>query len=265
MKRARLNLLIDAVTGCAFLVAAVTGVVFLLPLSWQQVLLIGLSIHAWHWLHDWSGVVAAAGVALHLALHWRWVANTAGGWMSEARGETRDRRAATLQGASSRVAAADRSPEERHDGQRAGMTERERRTRGRLTRRGFLVGAAGLGAALVGGVTLARIASAVGTDHTTDGGAGRRGPSAAAGSSAGGTAAARAGRANSTGATTTTAPRVVVDSSRCKACGRCIQVCPKSVFAWNSAGRSTARSPDSCNLCRRCVQVCPASAITLNA
>lgn len=94
MSRARLNLLIDAVIGIAFLVTAVTGVVFLLPPSWQQAVLAGLSFHAWHWLHDWSGAVAAAGVALHLALHWRWVVHTARRWLADARGELPDRRSA---------------------------------------------------------------------------------------------------------------------------------------------------------------------------
>ena len=72
-------------------------------------------------------------------------------------------------------------------------------------------------------------------------------------------------RTRELGSTTTTTARVVVDSSSCVACGHCLQVCPKSVFAWNSAGRATAQAPDSCILCRRCVQVCPASAITLTA
>ncbi len=247
MKRARLNLVIDAVVGGAFLVTAVTGVVFLLPPAWQQALLVGLSFHAWHWLHDWSGAVAAAGVALHLVLHWRWVVHTASRWLAEARGELPDRRPQRT---------TERTPER--------APERRAQPRGHLTRRGFLVGAAGFGAALVGGVALSRIAGAVDTDQTTAAGVstGQGGAGSTAGSSSSG---ASAGAASSSGATGTTTPRVVVDSSSCIACGHCIQVCPRSVFAWNSAGRATAQSPESCILCRRCVQVCPASAITLNA
>ncbi len=285
MSRARLNLLIDAVIGIAFLVTAVTGVVFLLPASWQQAVLVGLSFRAWHWLHDWSGVVATAGVVLHLALHWRWVVHTARRWLADARGELPDRRPAadgapvsSRAGAPSLVAART----SRHD-PRAPQPERASqppgRSAGRLTRRGFIVGAAGFGAAVIGGVALSRVAAAVGTGQTTAGGgtssgqggaagsssSGTTGASSTAGSSAGGTTGASSGASSSGGGTTTSTARVVVDSSSCIACGHCLQVCPESVFAWNSAGRATAQSPDSCILCRRCVQVCPASAITLNA
>ena len=257
MSRARLNLLIDAVIGIAFLVTAVTGVMFLLPASWQQAVLVGLSFHTWHWLHDWSGVVATAGVALHLALHWRWVVHTARRWLADARGELPDRRPAadgapgpSRAGTPSLVAARTslHDPQAREPGR---ASQPHERSGGRLTRRGLIVGAAGFGAAVIGGVALSRVAAAVGTGQTTAGGGTSIGQSGAAGSSSSGT--------------TTSTARVVVDSSSCIACGHCLQVCPQSVFAWNSAGRATAQSPDSCILCRRCVQVCPASAITVNA
>ena len=284
MSRVRLNLLIDAVIGIAFLATAVTGVVFLLPASWQQAVLVGLSFHAWHWLHDWSGVVAAGGVALHLALHWRWVVHTARRWLADARGELSDRRpvadgapAPSRAGAPSPVAA-HTSP---HDpwARQPERPQPHERSAGRLTRRGFVVGAAGFGAAVIGGVALSRVAAAVGTDQTTAGGgtsigqggaassssSGTTGASSTAGSSASGTTGASSGASSNGSGTATAAARVVVDSSSCIACGHCLQVCPKSVFAWNSAGRATAQSPGSCILCRRCVQICPASAITLNA
>jgi len=287
MKRARLNLLIDAVIGVAFLVTAVTGVAFLLPPVWQQTLLVGLSFHAWHWLHDWSGVAAAAGVALHLALHWRWVLHTATRWLAEARGELPERRAAAGRAAAPGRAAppAPATMQTTPNGPPARYPEpaptRRARSQGRLTRRGLLVGAAGFGAALVGGVALARIAGAVGTDQSSSAGAatGQSDAGGTAGSSSSGTAGSSSGGTTGTPGTSTgsssassgssssgtSTPRVVVDSSSCVACGHCIEVCPKSVFDWNSAGRATAQAPESCILCRRCVQVCPAAAITLNA
>ena len=263
MRRARLNLLVDAVIGVAFLITAATGVVFLLPPAWQQALLAGLTFHTWHWLHDWSGAVAAVGVAAHLALHWRWVVHTAGRWLADARGGAPRRRSA----------ATTRAPSAQ-----AGVAKTAQ-PRGRLTRRGFLVGAAGFGAAVLGGVALSRIAGAAGTGRTTAGAStGRAGAAGAApssggtaGSSSNGTAGASSNgtssgaTSSSGGATSTATTRVVVDSSSCIACGHCLQVCPKDVFAWNGAGRATAQSPDGCILCRRCVQVCPPSAITLNA
>ena len=287
MSRARLNLLIDAVIGTAFLVTAATGVVFLLPTSWQQAVLVGLSFHAWHWLHDWSGAVAAAGVALHLALHWRWVVHTARRWLADARGELPERRRAADRASAPvgprpsapSIAATRTSPYEPPARREERASRPQRRPAGRLTRRGFIVGAAGFGAALIGGVALSRVAAAVGADGTATGGGTSTGQSGAAGSSSSGTTGASgAGASSSSGAsgasigasssgggTTTTAARVVVDSSNCIACGHCLQVCPKSVFAWNGDGRATAQTPDGCILCRRCVQVCPASAITLNA
>ena len=278
MKRARLNLVIDAVVGGAFLVTAVTGVVFLLPPSWQQALLVGFSFHAWHRLHDWSGVVAAGGVALHLALHWRWVVHTARRWLAETRGEAPDRRAGTTgPSAAPGAAAVRRSPHERH-GSQPGRTPEPRTGPGAaLTRRGFIVGAAGFGAALVGGAALSKLAGAIETGQTTAGDASTgqsnaagssssnaagSSSSGAAGSSSSGTSS---GRSGSGGSAATTTARVVVDSSSCIGCGHCLQVCPRSVFAWDSAGRATTQSPESCILCRRCVQVCPAAAITLNA
>ena len=35
--------------------------------------MLGIPFRAWHWLHDWSGVVATVGVLVHTALHYRWI------------------------------------------------------------------------------------------------------------------------------------------------------------------------------------------------
>ena len=275
MKKARLNLIVDALIGAAFLVTALTGVAFLLPVAWQQTVLVGLSFHAWHWLHDWSGAVAAAGVALHLALHWRWVVHTSRRWLADARGELPDRRPAAGRaptpsrvGPPSHVAQA--SPHEAPEPRPERASQPQDRSAGRLTRRRFMVGAAGFGAAMIGGVALSRVAAAIGSGQTTAAGGTSAGQGATGSSSSGTTgvssgASSNGSGASSSGGTTTTTARVVVDSSSCVACGRCLDICPRSVFDWNGAGRATAVSPDSCILCRRCVQVCPASAITLNA
>jgi hypothetical protein len=220
MKRARLNLLIDAVVGVAFLVTAVTGVAFLLPPAWQQALLVGLTFHSWHWLHDWSGVVATAGVALHLALHWRWVVHTASRWLAEARSELPDRRASAARSAGSAGAAAQATAPTSDDAPARLLQQargRDARSRGRLTRRGLLVGAAGFGAALVGGVALSRIAEAVGNDQATtaagsssgQAGSGTTSSSSAATGSSSGTAGSSS--SGTAGASGTSTARVVVD------------------------------------------------------
>ena len=79
MKRARLNFAVDAAIAVAFLVCALTGILFLLPPSVVRALglgmpgMLGIPFRAWHWLHDWSGVVATVGVLVHSALHYRWI------------------------------------------------------------------------------------------------------------------------------------------------------------------------------------------------
>ena len=254
MNRARLNLLIDAVIGIAFLATAVTGVVFLLPLSWQHALgfgapgMLGVSLRGWHWLHDWSGVVATTGVLLHFALHYRWVVHTTRRWLGKPQRDraVREREPVrTTPAASSCQAVATRGP---RGGPLPGSaypsdTGTSRDTR--LTRRRFLTGAVGVGAALVAGVVLSKGGSS---------------SSAATGSSGSQSGTTQSGTTQSG----TTQARVSVDAASCVGCGRCLQTCPASVFAWNSNGRATARSPGECILCHRCVQVCPASAITLN-
>jgi hypothetical protein len=78
MKRAWLNYWIDMVTGGAFLLCAVTGLVFLFLPGLAQAsaggsTILGIDSVLWRWVHDWSGVVMAAGVAAHTLLHLRWL------------------------------------------------------------------------------------------------------------------------------------------------------------------------------------------------
>ena len=78
MRKARLNYLVDMVTGVAFLLCAVTGIVFLFPGTVHTafgaaptILLVPATW--WRSVHDWTGVAMVAGTALHLALHAKWI------------------------------------------------------------------------------------------------------------------------------------------------------------------------------------------------
>jgi cytochrome b subunit of formate dehydrogenase len=81
-RKARINYWVDILTGLAFVAAAASGLVLLFagsggyqggrnPRYPREVLL--LSRWAWKDLHDWSGIVMTAGVALHFVLHWSWL------------------------------------------------------------------------------------------------------------------------------------------------------------------------------------------------
>lgn len=81
--RARINYWVDLLIGAAFLLAAVSGIVLYLagpsggyqggrnPLYNRTILLLGRA--AWKDLHDWSGILMAAGVVGHFLLHWNWL------------------------------------------------------------------------------------------------------------------------------------------------------------------------------------------------
>ena len=98
MKKAWINYWVDMVTGGAFLLCVVTGVVFLFfpgltRTSGGEATILGVSSAAWHWVHDWSGVVMTAGVGVHTALHLRWL-------VTMTRKLSRDERAAGAPGRS---------------------------------------------------------------------------------------------------------------------------------------------------------------------
>jgi len=51
---------------------------------------------------------------------------------------------------------------------------------------------------------------------------------------------------------------------RCTGCGRCLDVCPRAVYAMDVIGEqrlSRLADPDACELCAACVRQCPAGAI----
>jgi hypothetical protein len=76
-KGARLNVAIDLVVAISFLLCAVSGIYFLfLPEGGHNANLAPtflFSRTAWDLIHTWSGVVVTMAVAVHLAIHWRWV------------------------------------------------------------------------------------------------------------------------------------------------------------------------------------------------
>ena len=82
MNKARLNYMLDAVIGVAFVISGATGVAFLLMGSggYQggrnpdfQTALLGLSRGTWSDLHTWASLVMITGVLVHLVLHWKWI------------------------------------------------------------------------------------------------------------------------------------------------------------------------------------------------
>jgi hypothetical protein len=82
MSKVRLNYLLDALIGAAFVISTLTGMAFLLMGSggYQggrnadfRGALLGLSRATWSDLHTWTSLVLVAGVLAHLVLHWRWI------------------------------------------------------------------------------------------------------------------------------------------------------------------------------------------------
>ncbi|MHB8895799.1 MAG: 4Fe-4S dicluster domain-containing protein [Candidatus Geothermincolia bacterium] len=55
------------------------------------------------------------------------------------------------------------------------------------------------------------------------------------------------------------------DLAKCKACGRCIEVCPMDVFrAAEEDGKPRPVYPDDCQTCFNCELECPTGAITIS-
>ena len=82
MNKARLNYLLDAVIGVAFLLSGATGVAFLLMDSGGYqggrntgfgTALLGLSRGTWSDLHTLGSLVMITGIVVHVALHWKWI------------------------------------------------------------------------------------------------------------------------------------------------------------------------------------------------
>lgn len=82
MNKAKLNYLLDAVIGLAFVLSSATGVAFLLMGSGGYqggrnpgfaAALLGLSRATWSDLHTWASLVMIVGVVVHLVFHWKWI------------------------------------------------------------------------------------------------------------------------------------------------------------------------------------------------
>jgi hypothetical protein len=71
----RLNFVIDSLLFVAFILVMLSGVLI------SRAILPSLGIqasasHAWRFLHSWSADVTVFLLALHFALHWKWIVNT---------------------------------------------------------------------------------------------------------------------------------------------------------------------------------------------
>lgn len=89
MNRSSLNFLIDAAAFVVFLFLTTTGILtryVLPPGSGRWVTLWGLDRHGWGDVHFWLAIALLAILALHLALHWRWVVCMVRGQRSQASG-----------------------------------------------------------------------------------------------------------------------------------------------------------------------------------
>jgi len=82
-KQTRNNWLIDAALFGSAVIAALSGIYFvLLPIvgyqggrnPWAGIEIL-FTRHTWDDLHTWSGVIMIAAAAIHLTVHWSWVAN----------------------------------------------------------------------------------------------------------------------------------------------------------------------------------------------
>ncbi len=79
MNKAKLNYWVDLLIAVAFVASGISGLMFLLPASWAAVRedglprLLGMTLFGWSDVHTYSSLAMMAGVALHLALHARWI------------------------------------------------------------------------------------------------------------------------------------------------------------------------------------------------
>jgi hypothetical protein len=88
MSRTKLNFIIDTFAFILMMLMMSTAAIleFVLPHGTggggrhrQVETFLGLVRHDWGEIHFWIGLCLIAAVAVHLALHWRWIAATAFG------------------------------------------------------------------------------------------------------------------------------------------------------------------------------------------
>ena len=89
MKRTKLNFIIDVVAFVGFVGLTTTGVLMryiLPPGSGHYSIIWSLDRHEWGGIHFWISVVFFLILALHLVLHWRWIASVLTGRPREGSG-----------------------------------------------------------------------------------------------------------------------------------------------------------------------------------
>ena len=285
MKKSMTNYWVDMVTAVAFVFCAVTGLIRLFPEGAVSMsgagrpVILGISMSVWQTVHDWSGVVMAAGVGVHTALHFKWLVAMTGKMVRGKRpaGQTK---AAPRAGKQATTPAAQPVATPQADATvTLARLESMRRSRGenrgsqrRYTRKGFLAAAGVVGAtALVTGWSLLgrgdeSVASSVSTespDATVSRG-NRHGNTDEydAGASAGESTSSDGATRGAATASTSNA-RVVIDADACTGCGDCVQACPYGVFAMSN-GKAVVQNAEACRLCGRCTRCCAPGAITLN-
>jgi Domain of unknown function (DUF4405) len=82
-RSARIHLVVDTAAGAAFLIAGLSGLILRPALGgggyqggrnpFYNAAILGLARNMWKDVHFWAGLAMVSLVALHLALHWRWI------------------------------------------------------------------------------------------------------------------------------------------------------------------------------------------------
>jgi len=308
-KRALVNFVVDAAIAAAFVVSAVSGLVVLVPASWlafsgSPTSALGVDYATWRTLHDWTAVIMIAGVALHTALHWKWVTmmvrRLAGGGRAGARpavapapGRCAPRQTAPAESgrawtpasnhdasaAAAAVVAPDAfaEPGSRGAASRSACREPEGASlepaaRSTLTRNAFLKGAGAVGAAALVGGLVGRAAAGAAVTWLDDGSATRVGSTTAsleqdsAGDWGSGSSDAQDSPSSpgGSGATNTTPSARVTIDAG--RCTGCGACLQACPFGVFAAQGGTIVVVDesACRLCGRCTQVCRPGAIALN-
>lgn len=79
--KSRINIAVDLIVAIGFFLTALSGVYFLLgpagfpSRSFPQFI---FNAQTWDLIHTWGFVAMAAGVMVHIALHWNWIASVSG-------------------------------------------------------------------------------------------------------------------------------------------------------------------------------------------
>ncbi|MFO8060154.1 MAG: 4Fe-4S binding protein [Bacillota bacterium] len=60
-------------------------------------------------------------------------------------------------------------------------------------------------------------------------------------------------------------PLIVINEQWCKACGICIEFCPKDVFTAREDGKPVVSNREACIWCEQCELRCPDFAIQLRS